>query len=356
MAFFLPLKSGESPSPELLSKIDGLVTWAAPSDRWLEEMWASDIPVVNCSNALSDVIPSVSAGDLNHVAHGYLKGLQRRTIGYVTTPELAAEWPEELLEFAKDLTSGEFDVRIFSNVAKDPAKFPEHILWGDGEEKLENFLRELPKPAALWCVHDEMAALVWRTANELGIDVPNEIALLGFGDHPCAIHGSPGITTIRLPSCRLGHEAARRLHRQISGLEKLTTPVFTLPRTDEDIIVRASTGGTREINRGIQRAWRLLENYPENGLSVEDLIEHAKISRAGFYKEFEKAFSMPPGKAIRNSRVKKAREYLLRTDLPISAVGRKCAFGGESEFSNFFKRETGETPMAWRNSHLLATA
>lgn len=354
MAFFIPLKSGERPSPELLSKVDGLITWASPSDQWLQEIWESGIPVVNCNNTLTDVVPSISAGNLHDVAYGYLKSLERRTIGYITTPQHAAEWPGGLNRFAADSMSGEFEVRTFSKVTRDPAQFPEHMLWGDGEEELESFLCDLPKPAALWCVHDEMAALVWRKAGELGIDVPNEIALLGFGDHPCAVYSTPGITTVRVPSYRLGHEAARRVHREISGVEKLATPLFTLPQT-ADVIERISTGGYQEFNRGIQRAWRLLENYPEDGLTVEHLIEKANISRAGFYKEFEKTFHISPGKAIRNSRIKKAREYLLSSNIPISVVGRRCAFGGEAEFSNFFKRETGETPSEWRNSHFFAS-
>jgi DNA-binding LacI/PurR family transcriptional regulator len=354
-AYLIPLRGGEIPSNEILSKVDGLITWAASSDCWMEEMWSSGVPLVNCNSALANLVPTVSAGNLHEVAYNYLKSLGRRTIGYVTTSPLAGEWPAALAHFTNDSGSMEFDLRIFTKVSKDPGQYPEHMLSGDGEEELEKFLVDLPKPAALWCVHDEMAALVWRKASELGIDVPGQIALVGFGDHPCAVHGTPGITTIRIPGSRLGHEAARHLHRQLLGLEKMTTSLVTIPQLADDVIERLSTGGSNPINRGIQRAWRLLEDYPEEGLTVEHLIEESRISRVGFYKQFEKAFNISPGKAIRNSRTKKAREYLLSTDLPIYLVGRRCGFSGEGEFSNFFKRETGKTPKEWRNGHLFAS-
>ncbi|GAA5120628.1 substrate-binding domain-containing protein [Luteolibacter yonseiensis] len=356
MAFFLPLKSGEPPSPALLSKIHGFVTWAAPGDRWLPDMWSASIPVVNCNDAHSGAVPCVSAGNTHEIAGGYLKSLERRTIGCVTTSRHAADWPGTLLPAnGVHSISGNFDIRVFTNVSRDPGRFPEHMLCGEGEEELEEFLRDLPKPASLWCVHDEMAALVWRKADELGIHVPNEIAIVGFGDHPCAVHSTPGITTLRLPGYNLGYEAAKRLHHQFTGTEELTATTRYLPLTTGDIIERFSTGGYHQINRGMQRAWRLLEEYPDDGLTVEHLIEHARISRAGFYKEFEKAFNISPGKAIRNSRIKKARKYLLNSNIPISVVGKRCAFHAESEFCNFFKRETGETPMEWRNNHLFAT-
>lgn len=352
-AYLIPLRNGEIPSGEISSKVDGLVCWAAPGDDWLRDMWSANVPLVNCSGEFANAVPGVSAGNLDDVAYGYLKSLQRRSIGYVTTPQLAGEWPAVLRRFAEDSGSSEFDVRTFTNVTKDPAQYPEHMLLTDGEEELERFLLELPKPAALWCVHDEMAALVWRKANELGIDVPGQLALVGFGDHPCAIYGTPGITTVRVPGSRLGYEAAGRLHRRILGVEMLTTSLFTLPPAADELVERASSGGSNPVNRGIQRAWRLLEDYPEQGLTVENLIEESRISRVGFYKQFEKAFHISPGKAIRNSRTKKAREYLLSTDLPISLVGRRCGFSGEGEFSNFFKRETGKTPKEWRNGHLF---
>jgi AraC-like DNA-binding protein len=98
----------------------------------------------------------------------------------------------------------------------------------------------------------------------------------------------------------------------------------------------------------------LLEEYPNEGLTVESLIEESKISRISFYKEFERTFGMSPGKAIRVSRTRKAKQFLLSTDMPISQVGRACGFTGESEFSNFFKRETGQAPKDWRKNSVEA--
>ena len=193
-----------------------------------------------------------------------------------------------------------------------------------------------------------MAALIWRKADRMGIHVPEEIALLGVGDHPCAVFSTPGITTLRIPEARLGQEAARLVHMQLCGKETLASEFVSHPEPGVVVIERVSTGGTNPITRSIYRAWRLLENYPPEGLTVENLIEESKVSRVAFYKQFEKAFGMPPGKAIRMARARKAKEFLLSTDMPISEVGALCGFSGESEFCNFFKRETGHAPKVWR--------
>jgi LacI family transcriptional regulator len=346
-SFLIPLRGCEPPLPEVLAEVDGLVTWGAPGDHWIPRLWESGVPVVNCNNTFIGEIATVSAGEPYELAYNYLRNLQRSTIGFVTRSELDEECRAN---FKARIESERLDCWIFKNVRKDPGRYPEHLLLGADEEELEQFLTDLPKPASLWCIHDEMAALVWRKAIQLGIQVPDELALLGFGDHPCAVHSTPGITTVRIPGLQLGREAAKLLHRHLFGKEKLDSTSVSVPEPGAAVIERASTGGTNPLNRGIQRAWRLLEDYPPQGLTVDQLIEESRASRVGFYKEFEKTFNMLPGKAIRIARVRKAMEYLLSSDMPISQVGRLCGFSGESEFSNFFKRETGQAPKEWRRT------
>ncbi|QJE94379.1 helix-turn-helix domain-containing protein [Luteolibacter luteus] len=350
-AFLIPLQEGCEPAPDALAEVSGVVIWAAPSDgAWVLPLWERGVPVVSCNNAFNGQVPTVSAGEPYELAYQYLLSLQRHTIGFVTRPEIDEECR---VRFNSRIESEERQARIFKGVRKDPGRFPEHLLAGTDEVELERFLISLPKPAALWCIHDEMAALVWRKAEELGISVPGELALLGMGDHPCAVHSTPGISTVRIPGIQLGQAAARLLHGHLFGSSMLTHDLTFSTEQGALLVERLSTGGSNPINRGIQRAWRLLENYPSEGLTVDCLIEKSRASRATFYKEFERAFNMPPGKAIRLFRTKKAKEHLLSTDLPISQIGRMCGFSSESDFSNFFKRETGQTPKEWRRSRQL---
>lgn len=355
-SFLIPIRDGKPPSPEVLAEMDGLVCWASVQDRWLKDIWNSGMPVVNCSNAMIGEVPTVSAGNIVDLAFDFLMEMGRKTIGYVSFEGHDAGCSSNMNKFITRLTEHGVETHVFTKVKTDPGLHPEHVLLGDDEDELATFLKELPKPALVWCSHDEMAALVWRVVDRLQISVPEEIAILGLGDHPCAIHSSPGITSIHIPGVHLGREAAKLVHQHIGGLTRLTSDFHYVPQNPAAIIERASTGGTNPMNRGIQRAWRMLQEYPDGGLTVEHLIEASRVSRISFYKQFEKTFGLLPGKALRNSRVKKAKEYLASTDMLISQVGRRCGFSGESEFSNFFKRETGKTPKEWRTNALKQSA
>jgi DNA-binding LacI/PurR family transcriptional regulator len=70
-----------------------------------------------------------------------------------------------------------------------------------------------------------------------GLQIPHDIAVVGFDDIPLAEYFNPPLTTIRLPAFRLGQAAGDRLIRLIRG-EKLNRTHILM---ESELIVRAST-------------------------------------------------------------------------------------------------------------------
>jgi LacI family repressor for deo operon, udp, cdd, tsx, nupC, and nupG len=56
-----------------------------------------------------------------------------------------------------------------------------------------------------------MAVGVFGKARELGIEVPREMAVVGFDNIRLARHIVPGLTTADMPKQQLGSSAARKL-------------------------------------------------------------------------------------------------------------------------------------------------
>ena len=54
------------------------------------------------------------------------------------------------------------------------------------------------------------------------------------------------------------------------------------------------------------------------------------------------------GKTLLRIRIREVRELLRGTDMPIEQICRSCGFTDPSDFYRIYKRETGETPGAWR--------
>lgn len=67
----------------------------------------------------------------------------------------------------------------------------------------------LPRAAAF--ANDNLAAGAWLAAQELGIDVPGRLSLLGFGDFPISRQLAGGLCTVRVAANQIGQACARHL-------------------------------------------------------------------------------------------------------------------------------------------------
>jgi AraC family transcriptional activator of pyochelin receptor len=65
-------------------------------------------------------------------------------------------------------------------------------------------------------------------------------------------------------------------------------------------------------------------------------------------------FAMSVADAIADRRLGGARQLLLATDLPVSAIGYKCGYLNNASFTRAFSRRFGQAPTQLRNARLAA--
>jgi LacI family transcriptional regulator len=94
------------------------------------------------------------------------------------------------------------------------------------------------RPSALVCGNDMIAATVLAECRELGIDVPSEVSITGFGDWDIASLTFPPLTTIRSDAVRIGKLSAKNLLRQINATG---TSECQQDQFEAELIVRQST-------------------------------------------------------------------------------------------------------------------
>ncbi|NJM50600.1 MAG: LacI family transcriptional regulator [Sphingomonadales bacterium] len=66
-------------------------------------------------------------------------------------------------------------------------------------------------PTAIFASNDEMAAGALHAARERGINVPDDLSLVGFDDSPTASHLWPPLSTVRWPIMEMGRVAAQKV-------------------------------------------------------------------------------------------------------------------------------------------------
>jgi LacI family gluconate utilization system Gnt-I transcriptional repressor len=78
-----------------------------------------------------------------------------------------------------------------------------------GRDALKDILRRQPQTDAVFCSSDFLALGVLTEAVAMGLRVPRDLAVVGFGDLPFAADVSPAITTVQVNDIAIGRHAAR---------------------------------------------------------------------------------------------------------------------------------------------------
>lgn len=128
----------------------------------------------------------------------------------------------------------------------------ELIKFGDftvesGYQCMKELLREKPRPTAVMCGNDHMAAGAIRAIREAGFDVPEDFSVTGFDNNEVAEATNPQLTTVEVPLFRMGWVGAEKLYNLAQsgknrGQEKEKITKVVLPC---EMVVRSSTGRSR---------------------------------------------------------------------------------------------------------------
>ena len=100
-------------------------------------------------------------------------------------------------------------------------------------------------PDAVFAASDQMAVGALRALREAGIKVPEEVAVVGFDDHPFAAHTEPSLTTIRQPIQRLGSMAAETMIDILEHPDEAYARHLILP---VQLVIRESCGTINGIH------------------------------------------------------------------------------------------------------------
>jgi AraC family transcriptional regulator len=86
----------------------------------------------------------------------------------------------------------------------------------------------------------------------------------------------------------------------------------------------------------------------EGQLSMDEIAEQCRMSRASFYNKFKAVTGISPRKYRELGNFRRARYLLTATTIPLTEIARQCGFEDYSYFSNRFMAVYGERPSTRR--------
>ena len=209
--------------------------------------------------------------------------------------------------------------------------------------RITRWLAGLSKPVA---VLSTSSATLCDLCTRAGIAVPEEIALLGVGNHrlPCELSPVP-LSSIDMAFEEQGRQAALLLRRLMRGEAPPKDPVVIEPA---GIVARRSTDTLAIEDESVVRALRFLwDHYAEN-LSVEDVAEGVGVPRHHLERAFRRHLRRGVNAELQRKRIEEFRRRLRATDLPIADLAPMTGFRSLTYLHRSFRAATGMTPLQYR--------
>jgi len=217
-------------------RVDGVVLWGVDrDDPEVKRLLESQIPVIAVDLDIAGEHASYVASDNvggARVAVRYLHSLGHRRIATIAGPQDTKPGADRLLGYRAELQTLGIET---------PAGYVQvGDFYSESGEAAMRTLLELPEPpTAVFAAADLMAVGAIKAASDAGLEVPGDLAVVGFDDIQLAGLLNPSLTTIRQDKPGLGLAAARALVEQIEN-PQITPPALTLPI---ELVVRESSGG-----------------------------------------------------------------------------------------------------------------
>jgi LacI family transcriptional regulator, gluconate utilization system Gnt-I transcriptional repressor len=212
-------QSGYSPEREelLLEAIigrrpDGIfLTGILPPGRARTRLLASGIPVVETWDLTPtpiDMLIGFSHSNIGREVAQFLMQKGYRQFAIVRAEDERAD--RRTLAFQDALSHQGLAAALEVNVGASRSL-------KSGREAMARILKERPQVEAVFCSSDLLALGVMTEARARQISVPNDVAVMGFGDVPFVADMVPALTTVRINGGLIGTQAAGFLIDRAEG-------------------------------------------------------------------------------------------------------------------------------------------
>ena len=189
--------------------------------------WSTDRPTTTHCIGFSD-------REASYRMTRYLAGLGHRSFAVIAGEPNGNERARERIQGVRDALAVDGLALAPKRVVVQPFSIQ------GGRDGLRSAWNLRPRPTALICGTDLLAAGALAQATEVGIAVPNQMSIVGFDDIELASLMKPSITTIHVPAGEIGRLSAKLI---VQAIESIAIDRITLVETQ--LIIRESSAAPR---------------------------------------------------------------------------------------------------------------
>ena len=229
---------------------------------------------------------------------------------------------------------------------------PLENLWYYESEPLADWIKSLPHPVALMACDDTRGNKIMEMCQVLGINIPEEIAVLGVDNDEIICNLSePPLSSVSLNIVKGGYEAARLIERLIHNEATSCEDVIIQPIT---IVNRLSTDIYATDNPAILAALKYIHQNLANKINVEDIVKQVPLSRRLLEIRFRQVTGQSIYQYISDLRMERFSQLLLASTEPIADLAMQVGLADSKNLARQFKLWKGCTPVEYRKRNKVS--
>lgn len=240
-----PVSEGTGKQLKMLlsQQVDGII-WSLPvldgNSEWLDEtMIPKGLPMLTIGSDVSGTWRAVDSDEHFGVqqAVDHLLQLGKQRIGMIGG---APNWKVAKLRY-----NGWYEKLTDAQLLPNPAQFVASDWTAEGGNlAMQHLMKAFPTLDAVFVANDQMALGALCAIQDVGLRIPEDIAVIGFDNFPESAYFFPPLSTIQQPWSEISRITVRELTRMIEEKFEHEDGHFVPPQTEmliPDLIVRRST-------------------------------------------------------------------------------------------------------------------
>ncbi|HOB76171.1 MAG TPA: XylR family transcriptional regulator [Phycisphaerae bacterium] len=322
---------------------DGIIS--RPTDKRLADAFRRmKTPVVDLNSMHSDLgLPRIRS-DNRAIGRLGAEHLLERGFRHFAFCGYSAEWSDLRREGFMAAVEGP---RHTCHVYESPWRGRHMPEWDEDQERIAKWIQSLPKPCGLMACNDPRGQQVVDACWRVDVAVPELVAVIGVDNDEilCEMCDPPLSSVVPNPR-RIGYEAAALLDRLMAGKSQ---PDFDCLNIEPvGVKTRQSSDVLAVEDSDIAAAMTYIRDHATEGCTVEDVLRHVPMGRSCLERRFRKFLGRSPQAEINRVRIKRIKQLLAETDLPLSRIAELVGYQHPEYMNVVFKRETGQTPGQYR--------
>ncbi len=212
----------------------------------------------------------------------------------------------------------------------------------------DHWLTQQHRPLGIVACNDGAARTVSRICLDLGLRVPDDVAILGIdNDDLSTAICNPPLSSVIIPWRLMGRTASQLLDRLMDG-EGI--PQIVEKISPAGIAERQSTGTMAIEDEQLRTAVRFIRENAGTQITVNEVVAAAGTTRRALERKFRATLRRSPLEEIRRCRIKHAEVLLSQTSLTTKQIAQQSGFGSLTWFTTAFREINGASPAAYRKN------